>query len=269
MQALEDNRFDVLGAPVFAKGHLRKYAELVGVSVEDVLSDYYRLNRSAGAPPLVGLRRHPSGERHIVRWLAIALVIIVAAGAAYWWFTRQPPLGSSPRTPVTEPAPAVAEPAPPVREDGPAAETPAADDTDTPAADEAEPGTPGEPAAGEQVADDQIAEEPVAEEPAPARIESPAPAEPEPAQTAAEGQVELRLTYSGDCWTEVTDATGRRLFFDLGRDGRVVTVSGVAPLQVLLGVADNVSVAVDGVDYVIRNSEMRGNNTARLTIRGR
>ena len=31
VQALEENLFDQLGAPVFAKGHLRKYAELVGV----------------------------------------------------------------------------------------------------------------------------------------------------------------------------------------------------------------------------------------------
>ncbi len=35
VQALEENQFDVLGAPVFAKGHLRKYAELVGVPVDD------------------------------------------------------------------------------------------------------------------------------------------------------------------------------------------------------------------------------------------
>ena len=32
VRALERNEFDVLGAPVFAKGHLRKYAELVHVA---------------------------------------------------------------------------------------------------------------------------------------------------------------------------------------------------------------------------------------------
>ena len=31
VKALERNEFDVLGAPVFAKGHLRKYAQLVRV----------------------------------------------------------------------------------------------------------------------------------------------------------------------------------------------------------------------------------------------
>ena len=38
VRALEENRFDVLGAPVFAKGHMRKYAKLVGVPIDDMLA---------------------------------------------------------------------------------------------------------------------------------------------------------------------------------------------------------------------------------------
>ena len=81
----------------------------------------------------------------------------------------------------------------------------------------------------------------------------------------AEGEVQLAVTFSGDCWTEITDAGGRRLFFDLGRRGRTVSVSGVAPLSVLFGNADNVSVSVNGVAYTIRDADRRG-QTARLTI---
>jgi cytoskeleton protein RodZ len=39
IRALETNEFDVLGAPVFAKGHLKKYSQLVGVNHDDVLAD--------------------------------------------------------------------------------------------------------------------------------------------------------------------------------------------------------------------------------------
>lgn len=258
VQALEDNRFEVLGAPVFAKGHLRKYAELVGVSADDVLADYYQLNRSAGAPPLVGLRRHEAGGRHIVRWLFIAIVVIAVVGVAFWWFTRQPapPAPAAAAATVTMPTPAGPEPGTLERDVNAAEENTTAAVEDPPHAD-----------------DDVVPEPPAQQasvEPEPTVLENPAEAEPQITETAAvEGQVELRLAYTGDCWTEVTDATGRRLFFDLGSAGRVVTVSGVPPLQVLLGVSDNVSVAVDGLDYVIRNTELRGNNTARLTIRGR
>ncbi len=42
-------------------------------------------------------------------------------------------------------------------------------------------------------------------------------------------------------------------------------MSGVAPLRVLLGNSDNVTLMVDGADYEIRDSMRRG-QTARLTI---
>ena len=62
VRALERNDFDVLGAPVFAKGHLRKYAQLVGVDEADVFADYYAMTRSAGTPWQT--RAHPARRNH-------------------------------------------------------------------------------------------------------------------------------------------------------------------------------------------------------------
>jgi cytoskeleton protein RodZ len=91
VQALEDNRFEVLGAPVFAKGYLRKYAELVSVPIDDVLADYYRLNRAVGAPPVVGPKRQrPPAEFSATPWIAGIVVLLVAAAATYWWLSRPP-----------------------------------------------------------------------------------------------------------------------------------------------------------------------------------
>jgi cytoskeleton protein RodZ len=73
------------------------------------------------------------------------------------------------------------------------------------------------------------------------------------------------VTFLGDCWTEITDASGRRLFFQLGRSGRTVNVSGAAPLNVLFGDADNVDIRVNGEDFTIPAANRRG-RTARLTI---
>ena len=81
-------------------------------------------------------------------------------------------------------------------------------------------------------------------------------------------QVNVELVYSGDCWTEVTDASGRSLFYDLGTEGRIVTLAGDEPLQVVLGASENVSIAVDGRDYPIPDSARRG-RMARLTIQSR
>lgn len=86
---------------------------------------------------------------------------------------------------------------------------------------------------------------------------------PEP----GEGQMQMLITYSGDCWTEISDANGRRLFFGLGTDGRTVDLSGEAPFNVLFGDAANVSIRINGVERAISAAERRG-NTARLTVSG-
>ena len=95
--------------------------------------------------------------------------------------------------------------------------------------------------------------------------------EPEPAVAAIvatdDSAMRLSITYLGDCWTEITDAGGRRLFFDLGKEGRTVNLSGEAPFNVLFGDAANVSIEVNGGAFEIPAADRRG-RTARLTITG-
>ena len=81
----------------------------------------------------------------------------------------------------------------------------------------------------------------------------------------AEDQIQLVVTFSADCWTEISDAGGRRLFFEMGRSGTSVEVSGEAPLSVLFGNADSVSLRVNGADYSIAAADRRG-RTAHLTL---
>ncbi|MGB5624885.1 MAG: helix-turn-helix domain-containing protein, partial [Woeseiaceae bacterium] len=96
VRALERNEFDVLGAPVFAKGHLRKYAQLVAVDESDIMADYYQLNRAGGMPPLVSSRRRTRREMSPGPWIAVIVVLIVVA-TAYWWFTSEPAVTDEPQ----------------------------------------------------------------------------------------------------------------------------------------------------------------------------
>lgn len=235
VQALEENRFDVLGAPVFAKGHMRKYAELVGVSIDDVLADYYTMNRSAGAPPVVGPPRERVRDFSLSPWVFVIPVIVILAVLAWQWLGRV----------TIEPAPVMQPQTQPVESSTtslPAVES-------APAAEATEEATPG------------ITELPA---PAPTVADNPPPV-PVAEPIAQLDEVALTLAFSGDCWTEVTDADGTRLFFDLGSAGRRVNVSGKAPLRVLLGNSNNVAVSVNGEPYSIAPSQLRG-DTARLTI---
>ena len=259
VRALEKNEFDVLGAPVFAKGHLRKYAELVGVSIDDVMTDYYQMNRATGAPPVVGSRPKPPRDINLLPWIVAAVIVVLVAGAAWWWFGL--------RSPAPVPA---ADPANPATL-APFSESPAADEpVDTPAA-QAEPvlqdPVPASPAdatpAIEQADQADQAEQVDQAEQAPAEEGSADAAGYEP--TPGAPQVSVALSFSGDCWTEVSDGAGRRLFYDLGSEGRIVSLSGDAPLRLILGDADNVSITVEGEPWPIPPSARRG-QLARLSI---
>jgi cytoskeleton protein RodZ len=233
VRALERNEFDTLGAPVFAKGHLRTYAELVGVDHDDILEDYYKMTRQEALPPVVVARRRVRQELSPGPWIAIIIVIIVAA-SGYWWFAVF----------SGQPLPVEPEQAPAQQQSIPAAV----------------------PESGETAAaSSEALPEPAVDSPAP----QPAAAEAsqaEPAESAvAVDAATISLTFSGDCWTEISDATGRRLFFDMGRAGNSVELTGVTPFAVLFGNVDNVEVRINGNDYPV-SSNNPGSRMARLTI---
>lgn len=227
IRALEQNDFDVLGAPVFAKGHLRKYAQLIGVNYDDVLADYYHLNRSAGLPPVVLKRRKRARDLSAGPWIAGITLVLIAA-AAYWWVVAS---STSSVEGTSRDLPA-------------AASLPAMD------VDETASLAVGQALVTASIGDDAAAEDIVAGG---------------PQFPVAEDQVHLVVTFSADCWTEISDAGGRRLFFEMGRSGRSVEVSGAAPLSVLFGNADFVSLRVNGADYSIAAADRRG-QTAQLTL---
>ncbi len=217
VRALERNEFEVLGAPVFAKGHLKKYAGLVGIDPDDVLEDYYKMTRQDSLPPVVVARRRMRQEISPGPWIAVIIVILVAA-ASYWWFAvfsgEQPP---TVRQPQAEPAPQ-----------------------------------------GEAMPQSSV--------PEPTQTVIQDEPEPEPAQqSGAAGEVALSLSFSGDCWTEITDATGQRLFFEMGRAGDSVELAGIPPFAVLFGNVDNVAVRVNGNDYPVSSSNP-GSRMARVRI---
>jgi len=235
VRALERNDFDVLGAPVFAKGHLKTYAQLVNVDPADVLSDYYHLNRSATSEPLISTRPKPRRELSPGPWIAVIVVIVVVV-SAFWWFSSS-----------SDSEPAV----------------------DT-SADDAEGIVVVPPDTGEEISeappetdDPVVIESPVTESVVADEPES----SPEPGLVMDDGQLHLLVIYAGDCWTEITDASGRRLLFDLGKDGRTVELTGSEPFNVLFGNPGNVSLRVNGEDFAMPATN-RPDRPMRLTISG-
>lgn len=247
VEALERNDFELLGAPVFARGYIRKYARLVGLAEADLLAEYEELASEISTEPVLKARPRPRREMSPGPWIAVIVVVIIAA-TALWWFTERPygDATVSPAMPVeVEPQPTQQriEESQDIDSNDRVAPLDLADDSTVQETESLDT------AAGQSVDDE---------------------ADPQPAITAEppdDGQLRMLLTFSGDCWTEISDGNGRRLFFGLGSAGRTVELSGKPPFNALFGNVANVRINVNGAEYTIKDSELRG-RTARLTVTG-
>src|SRR5215831_4444931 len=88
LEALESEDFDALGAPVFVRGHLRHYAELVGEQAGELQALYAGSIRVAQPD----LTRIPKGEvqsdpSRLAVPAAVVLLGFAIAGAVWWVVT--------------------------------------------------------------------------------------------------------------------------------------------------------------------------------------
>jgi cytoskeleton protein RodZ len=84
IDALETGRFQSLGAPVYVRGHLRHYAELLG---EPSASGRYESLR-APPPDLTAVPRAPSPRMAPRRrWPLVVFAVLLMLAVAAWWAT--------------------------------------------------------------------------------------------------------------------------------------------------------------------------------------
>ena len=214
IEALEANRFEELGAPVYARGHLRKYASILGLSPATVLSRYEALGgmpvdptpipTTLATPVRVVERRRMS---KVPLWIAAAIVIVAGLAWLAFELLHKREAASATTSEVVEPT---------VAQEPPNVDTPSVS-------------------------------EPAAQVPAP--VTQVAASAPPPRTTA--GDVRLRLEFTEPSWAEIYDASGQRLMFDMGTPGRVRTVAGAPPLRVNIGLASAVNAQVDDRPIVI------------------
>jgi cytoskeleton protein RodZ len=236
--ALESDDYEALGAPVYVRGHVRRYAELLGEPSGPLIDLYSRAAVSEVVPDLTQVPRVERGlPPQRLGAPVIAVIVGVALLAGVWVALRGLP-AAPPRAPAPAAAPAasadslepasVATSAPAVTEATGVGPEPPADGIPESAArvtDRAGPVTPDAPTAG----------------------------------TAATGPpTSLRLAFTADSWVEVTDARGQRLFFDIGSANSSMTLTGQAPLRVLLGYAPGVALEVDGRAIEVPSNTRRG-----------
>ncbi|WP_150601801.1 RodZ domain-containing protein, partial [Pseudomonas fluorescens] len=91
---------------------------------------------------------------------------------------------------------------------------------------------------------------------------TPAPTAQASAPVAGQGQVSVQFV--ADCWTQVTDASGKTLFSGLKRKGDSLSVAGKPPFAVRLGYARGAQVSYNG--QAVDVAPFTSGETARLKL---
>ncbi len=220
VDALEAADYARIGPAVFVKGHLKRYAELLGVPPAEIVAGF---QAGGGVPAvLVAPRSTPAfgtllpvrDENTLLkRWAPLAgvgmLLLLLAAGV-FWWKPWKSHARATTAVAVTGSAAAASSGA----VDGRATVNVAVPDM------AAEHG----PAAGAVPAGTALSE-------TPAGVPS--------------GHVRLKLSFAGASWVDVRDAEGRRVFSGPGEANSVKNVAAVGPLHVFLGSAGDVQIEIN------------------------
>jgi cytoskeleton protein RodZ len=108
LEAMEDDRFDLLPAPIFAKGFLKEYARYVGLSPDDVVNHYLAVQPPEEPRPEQRSERRlrSSWTYGLVLGLGGLLLLALLTLLAFWAEHRkQSPAAAPP--PIAPPAAAV------------------------------------------------------------------------------------------------------------------------------------------------------------------
>jgi cytoskeleton protein RodZ len=221
IDALEADDYAALPGGTFVRGMVRTYARFLGLDAEALAREVGTL-MGGGSKPIVAMPDlkvpfQPGPKRSSRMYLFLSLAVLAAAGlvAADWVLRMREAANvaapaSAPQSTASAAVPIEPQPTP------------------APSADQ----TPG--AAAPMGADSAKASD----------AQSKAPIEPASPPLAAATK-RLRLEFDRDSWVEIKDAEGNTLLSKVNPAGSKQVVEGVAPLQIVIGNASGVRMAVN------------------------
>ena len=279
---LETGAFDKLPGHTFARGYIRAYAKLLGMDQAALVREfdlYTGTDANGSNVHSLGRIEEPVRVSHtILRIVSLLLLIAVVGGGFIWWqdqtsMRAKDLIGLAPEHVEVEGADGTTR-IHPLDEPEDQAVAEAKAEGETPLAAESAPeqgattalALPGAPAAEPQ-APVAVPVQPVPAAVAPvapvvAPVTSTAPAPDTAASVSGAGKVSVQ--YTADCWTQVTDGTGKVLFGGLKRKGENLEVSGKPPLSLRLGYARGAQVSYNGQPVDV--APFTSGETARLKL---
>jgi cytoskeleton protein RodZ len=278
---IEEDKAPADLASTFLRGYIRSYARLVHIPEEELLPMMAKQApiRAAQVAPMQSFslgKRRKKRDGWLMSFTWLILFVVIGLSGAWWWQDHKAqqeeitsmadqstsdlnssdsgsqsiPLDTSSANNAPDTTAANANSAPVDTSTAPAPSAPAA----TPA-----PVDNNAVVAPSQANVDTSAAAPAA--PAPT---SALPTDQANAATTASAQ-DLVMNFSADCWLEVSDATGKKLFSGLQRKGGNLNLSGQAPYKLKIGAPAAVQIQYLGKPVDLSRF-IRTNQVARLTL---
>ncbi|NLS43548.1 cytoskeleton protein RodZ [BEV proteobacterium] len=267
-------------APTFLRGYIRSYAKLVHLPESELLPalDKHVVPRIANMASMQGFALGKSRKKRD-RWLMtftwLVMLIVLGLTGAWWWQNYQvqqqeissmvdhaaantPEEGES-QTAVplattgshtidlTQIAPEGAN----TTANSASVNSPAANAATTTSA----PVTPAQAGNGHQPVAPVTTPPSTATEPATSQSATP----------ISDNGNTITMTFSADCWLEVIDAAGKKLYSGVQHSGSVLNLSGQAPYRLKIGAPAAVRIQYQG-KLVDLSRFVRSNQIARLTL---
>jgi cytoskeleton protein RodZ len=95
IELIELDDYENMPQPVFIKGYLRAYANLLDIRFEPLLEQFHILYDSAekkadrAGAALWQNKKQSNRAEHVVRWLTGSFALIVLGAAIIWWHSNQ------------------------------------------------------------------------------------------------------------------------------------------------------------------------------------
>ncbi|VVQ12415.1 Cytoskeleton protein RodZ [Pseudomonas fluorescens] len=284
---LEAGAFDKLPGHTFARGYIRAYAKLLGMDQAVLVQQFDQstgTDSQGSSVHSLGRIEEPVRVSHtILRIVSLLLLVAVIGGGFVWWqdqtsMRTKDLIGLAPEHVEVEGADGTTqihpldEPEDQAVVEGqteggtalalPQADAPAEAPEQAQATAPVAPAAPTTPAAPAHT---------TPATPVPAAPAVPAPVAPAPAPAPAPavaasvaGQGQVKVQFTADCWTQVTDGSGKVLFSGLKRKGDSLAVNGKPPFTVRLGFARGAQVSYNGQPVDV--APFTSGETARLKL---
>ncbi|GHD89478.1 MULTISPECIES: cytoskeleton protein RodZ [Pseudocitrobacter] len=282
---IEEDKAPAELASTFLRGYIRSYARLVHIPEEELLPMMEKQApvRAAKVAPMQSFslgKRRKKRDGWLMSFTWLVLFVVVGLTVAWWWQNHKAQqeeittmadqssveLNNSSNTGSQDvpmdtgatSAPAAPEATAPTTApaDTAATQTPAQTTTPAPATDAQNNAV---------VAPSQANVDPAATAQTTAPVATGLPTDPAQSATPAVDPNALVMNFTADCWLEVTDATGKKLFSGLQRKDGNLNLVGQAPYKLKIGAPAAVQIQYQGKPVDLSRF-IRTNQVARLTV---